>query len=149
MYFLVLFCSGAVFFAIWVVMFLVSGNASLLVADRGRMAEAYASGAYGLWTWTAAQILASLPYLVLASVVFQLPFFFLTNINMSTEVFFFGVVLNVVLQLFMEAVVWVIVEIVQNSMMAVTLSVTTMGRLRARGSAREGKGTAQKTAFCF
>lgn len=120
--------SGAAFFAILTVLFLSISNASTLVYDRSTVRDAYASDLYGIGTWTLAQMTASLPYVLVASAIFQIPFHFLTSLNLSTESFVFAFLMNVVLQLFMEAVVWCIVEMVNNSMLAVTFSAVSMGK---------------------
>jgi hypothetical protein len=91
------------------------------------MANAYASDHYGLITWTLSQMTASLPYSLISSFIFQIPFHFLVGLTTSYESFFYSYSMNIVLFIFTEAVVWCVVEMTRNSQLAVTGATTVMG----------------------
>ena len=77
-----------------------------------------------------AQWVASLPYVLVCALVFEAFIHFIPGINTSAESYVYVVVMSWVMQLVMEGVDWILIEVLQNDLLAVTGGMVMIGFTR-------------------
>ena len=121
--------SGVVFCNIWIVIISAIGSTGLLAVDRRIFLEQVKNGLYHPASYCIAQFLASLPFNLLASLLFQAVYHWLTNINPHTMPFIYSILITCGHMLMMEAAMFMIVAIFRNAMLSVTFSIIVVAVL--------------------
>ena len=75
------------------------------------------------------QFLASLPYTIVTSIIYQAAFHYLVGFNPSFESYVCVTCITVALLLFMEGIMLCVVEVLQDAMLATTFSMVVLGML--------------------
>lgn len=121
--------SGAIFFSIWAVLFGVVGSTGLIAADRRQSFEQVKNGIISPIIFCVGQFIATIPYNLACALVFQSIFHWLTDINPSGESFIYGILLSAGHLSVMEAIMYLVVEIVKDGMLSVTMAMVVLGML--------------------
>ena len=121
--------SGAIFFNIWSVLFSAVAATGLFAADRRLAVEQVKNAIFTPKIYCLAQFVVSIPFNFVASLVFQVMFHWLTNINPSGESFIYAVLLTCGHLLLMEAIMLTVVEVLKNAMLCVTFAMVVLGYL--------------------
>lgn len=121
--------SGAIFFSIWAVLFGVVGSTGLVAIDRRQSFEQVKNGIISPIIFCVGQFTATIPYNLICAVVFQSIFHWLTAINPSVESFIYGIVLSAGHLSVMEAIMYLVVEVVKDGMLSVTMAMVVLGLL--------------------
>jgi ATP-binding cassette subfamily G (WHITE) protein 2 len=123
--------TGVVFFGLWCSLYLTLGNIPVFLHDRYDAVNNYASGRYSFGTYCFAQFFASLPWQFMCATVFTTLIFWMPfhNWEIASEpsAFIFAICTSFIMMLTMEGFNWVVIEMLQSDMLAVTASMTMLG----------------------
>jgi len=120
---------GVIFFGLWCSMYLTLGNIPDFVEDRMECENGYAAGRHGLFTYYAAQFVASQPYQLVCATVFTILIHFMPKINETADAFFYAVLVSWLMMNVMESISWCVIEKLRNGMLCVTASMVFMSML--------------------
>lgn len=91
---------------------------------------AYAGDQHTIWQFCLAQFVASIPFNLIGAVVFMVPLHLLSGVNDTFECFLYGVVNCWLMGLFMDGVMWNVIEAAKsNVLIAVTSGMLVLGFL--------------------
>lgn len=121
--------SGAIFFNIWTVLFSAVAATGLLAADRRQAVEQVKNAVLTPSVYCLAQFVVSVPFNLLASVIYQSIFHWLININPRGESFIYAILLTCGHLLLMEAIMLTVVGVLKNAMLSVTFAMVVLGYL--------------------
>ena len=119
--------SGAIFFKVWVILFVSIGGTPIFVRDRLVFQNEHLNGSYRAWTFCLATFLASVPYQLLSAIVFEGVLWFLVGFNDAMEPFVFSVASSFALLLMMEGIALIVCEVLKDAMLATTFSMVVLG----------------------
>ena len=121
---------GALFFKVWVVLFVAISGVPILVRDRLTFDNEYLNGTYSAATFCTATFLASLPYQLASALVFESIVWFLVGFNnTSGGPWIFGVASTFSLLLMMEGIALCTTQALKQAMLATTSSMVVLGIL--------------------
>jgi ABC-type multidrug transport system ATPase subunit len=121
--------SGSIFFNIWTALFGAVGSTGLVAADRRQTYEQIKNGIVTPGVAVLSQFITSIPYNLLAALIFQSIFHWLTNINPRGDIFVYAIIITSQHLLLMEAIMACVVEVVKDAMLSVTLAMVFLGTL--------------------
>ena len=121
--------SGAIFFKVWVILFVAISGTPILVRDRLVFENEYLNGTYTAATFCMATFLASVPYQLLSAIVFEGVLWFLVGFNDAMEPFTFAVASSFSLLLMMEGIALIVCQVLKDAMLATTFSMVVLGNL--------------------
>ena len=120
---------GSMFFSIWTVLFAAIGATPIFVRDRISAENEFLNGAYELHTHVSSLLLAAIPYHLVTAIVYQTIVWFMVGFNDSFEPWVFSVLSAFSLLVMMEGVSLIVVEFLQNAMLATTGSMVCLGMM--------------------
>jgi ATP-binding cassette, subfamily G (WHITE), member 2, SNQ2 len=120
---------GIIFFGLWCSLYLTLGNIPNFVEDRMECENGYASGRHGLFTYYAAQFVASQPYQFICATALTVLIHFMPKINETADAFFYALLVSYLMMNTMEAISWMSIEKLRNAMLCVTASMVFMSML--------------------
>lgn len=121
--------SGAIFFNIWTALFSAVAATGLLASDRRLAIEQVKNAVLLPSGYCLAQLVVSIPFNLVAAVIYQSIFHWLIDINPSGESFIYAILLSAGHFLLMEAIMLTVVAVLRNAMLSVTFSMVVLGYL--------------------
>lgn len=121
--------SGAIFFNIWTTLFACVGSTALVASDRRQVGEQIKNGVIQPYQYCIGQFVATIPYNIVCSIIFQCTFHWISHINPDEEAFFYAIVITAVNITLMESIMITVVEVVKNAMLSVTSALIVLGTL--------------------
>jgi len=121
--------AGAIFFNIWTALFASVTASGIFATDRRLAVEHVKNGVFSPYLFCIAQFLASTPFNILCSAVFQCIFHWMTSINPNAEAFFYAILITAGHLLLMEAIMLCVIDVLKNAMLSVTFAMIVMGYL--------------------
>jgi hypothetical protein len=121
--------SGAIFFNIWTALFSAVAATGLLATDRRQAIEQVKNAVMTPSVYCLAQFLVSIPFNMLASLIYQSIFHWLIDINPNGESFVFAIVITCCHLLLMEGIMLSVVAALKNAMLSVTFAMVVLGYL--------------------
>ncbi len=121
--------SGAIFFAIWTLLFSAVAATGLLAADRRLAVEQVKNAVITPSVYCIAQFIVSVPYNLLSAVLFQCIFHWMVNLNPRAESFVYGIFISMGHLLLMEGFMLTVVAALKNAMLSVTFAMVILGYL--------------------
>jgi ABC-type multidrug transport system ATPase subunit len=121
--------SGAIFFAIWTILFSAVAATGLLAADRRLAVEQVKNAVITPGVYCIAQFLVSLPGNLICAFIFQSIFHWMIDLNPEGESFVFGIFVSMGHLLLMEAFMLSVVAALKNAMLSVTFAMVILGYL--------------------
>ena len=120
---------GALFFKVWVVLFVAISGTPILIHDRLVFENEYLNQSYSAWTFCLANFIASLPYQLLSAIVFEAIVWYLVGFNDAFSAYVFSVASTLSLLLMMESISLMTVQVLKDAMLATTFSMVVLGML--------------------
>lgn len=117
---------GAIFFAVWTMLFAAVASTAFFAADFFLAVEQIKNAVNTPALYCIAQFVMSLPFDFAAAVVFESIFHYMTDVYPEKQNFTYGVVMSWAHLLLMEASMLCAVTIFQNAMLAVTSSIVML-----------------------
>lgn len=121
--------SGAIFFSIWICLFSAVAATGHFARDRRQAVEQVRNAVVSPAMYCFCQMLASVPFNFVCSLVFQSIFHWLSRINPNRESFIYSVLLTWGHLMLMDAFVLTVVEALKDAMLCVTFAMIVMGWL--------------------
>lgn len=121
--------SGAIFFAIWTILFSAVAATGLLAADRRLAVEQVKNAVITPAVYCLAQFIVSVPFNLIAAAMFQCIFHWMIDLNPLGESFVYGILISMGHLLLMEAFMLSVVAALKNAMLSVTFAMVILGYL--------------------
>eukprot|EP01041_Mallomonas_annulata_P009437 gene9437-19601_t len=119
--------SGTIFIHTWIALLSVSQAGGLYTIDCREQIELIKNSAVTPSVICIAQFLVSMPFNFLVSVIYNVMFFWLTNISDSGETFIFVIFLTFGYLLLMEAILLLLVQVFRSGMLSMTCYIIVIG----------------------
>ena len=120
---------GALFFKVWVILFVAISGTPIMVRDRLVFENEYLNQTYRASTYCLATFLASLPYHLVSAVVYEAIVWYLVGFNDGGAQWVFSVASTFSLLLMMEGISLITVQVLKDAMLATTFSMVVLGTL--------------------
>jgi ABC-type multidrug transport system ATPase subunit len=121
--------AGALFFAVWAVLFSAIGATGLTASNRLVAINQIQNGIIRPAVYVLAQFLCSLPFNMACAVIFQCILHWLVDMNPRAEPFFYAVLITWGHLIYMEAIMAVVVQVLHDAMLSVIFSMICLGTL--------------------
>eukprot|EP00038_Savillea_parva_P030717 m.79660 g.79660 ORF g.79660 m.79660 type:complete len:1404 (+) comp9307_c0_seq1:41-4252(+) len=118
---------AAMFISIWMALYFTLISIPVNCQERDEAVRMVASNHCTQVEWVLAQFIAQMPYSFTLTVVLTALFHYLTDINDSTEVFFWMILNLWLLHMLFASVSWNIIETLVNPMLATTAAMAVLG----------------------
>lgn len=121
--------AGALFFAVWAVLFSAVGSTGLSAAYRRLSINQVQNGVITPIAALGSQFIATLPYNMGCAIVFQCILHWLVDMNPRPEPFFFAVLITWGHLIYMEAIMACVIQVLHDAMLSVIFSMICLGML--------------------
>lgn len=121
--------AGALFFAVWAVLFSAVGSTGLSASNRLVAINQIQNGVIHPLAYVSAQFIVSLPYNLVCAFVFQAILHWLVDMNPRAEPFFYAILITWGHLIYMEAIMAVVVQVLHDAMLSVIFSMICLGTL--------------------
>lgn len=121
--------AGALFFAVWAVLFSSIGATGLTASNRLVAINQIQNGVIHPAVYVLAQFIVSLPYNLVCATIFQSILHWLVNMNPRAEPFFYAILITWGHLIYMEAIMAVVVQVLHDAMLSVIFSMICLGTL--------------------
>ena len=120
---------GALFFKVWVILFVAISGTPIMVRDRLVFENEYLNQTYNAKTYCLAYFLASLPYQLVSAIIYEAILWYLVGFNDTFANYVFSVASTFSLLLMMEGISLITVQVLKDAMLSTTFSMVVLGTL--------------------